>query len=274
MKRISLETRSSNHEKERTIETGAKDENRDDENRGLMGRQLKHRIYKEDDRGSIDECVVRGRVDNAVDEVRIRNGDVMGGRGGDDDASVDNVGGDCGVISLKVLVTMMMMPVLVMLVVMSVKVLVMIMMMKMLVVMVLVMMMMVPVLLSYADVDVSEGVGNDNGVGGELVGCRDFGDGVNGGNGSKAEVVRGSYVNNGDVHNGGDDVKSCLSVRQSHSSNGDGDGDGDGDEQVVKFDSGHEYVTSAGYSEKTSLVSKRFFCSYSSYDNYFEMTRN
>ena len=122
---------------------------------------------------------------------------------------------------------------------------------------------------SYAGVDVSEGVGNDNGVGGELVGCRDFGDGVNGGDGSKAEVVRGSDVNNCDVHSGGDDVKSCLSVRQSHSSNGDGD-----DEQVVKFDSGHEYVTSADYSEKTSLVSKRFFCSYSSYDNYFEMTRN
>ena len=90
------------------------------------------------------------------------------------------------------------------------------------------------------------------------------------GDGSKAEVVRGSYVNNGDVHSGGNNVKSCLSVRQSHSSNG----DGDGDEQVVKFDSGHEYVTSADYSGETSLVSKRFFCSYSIYDNYFEMTRN
>ena len=267
VKRISLETTSSNHEKEGTIETGAKDENRDNENRGLMGRQLKHRIYKEDDRGSIDECVVRGRVDNAVDEVRIRNGDVMDGRGVDDDATVDNAGGDCGGdfsegvgnddddasvgnaggdISEGVIddnddenaggdgvgndddgASA-----------------------------------------SYADVDVSEGVGNDNGVGGELVGCRDFGDGVNGGDGSKAEVVRGSDVNNCDVHSGGDDVKSCLSVRQSHSSNG------DGDEQVVKFDSGHEYVMSADYSEKTSLVSKRFFCSYSSYDNYFEMTRN
>ncbi|KAL9964967.1 hypothetical protein ACROYT_G028685 [Oculina patagonica] len=94
VKYISLEITSSNHEKKGAIATGSKDENR-----GLIEkikeRQLEHGIDKEsDDRGSIDQCVVSVLVNYGGDGECIRSGDVVCGRGIDDDGSVGDAGGD------------------------------------------------------------------------------------------------------------------------------------------------------------------------------------
>ncbi|KAL9963885.1 hypothetical protein ACROYT_G027439 [Oculina patagonica] len=216
VKDISLEITSSNHEKKGAIATGSKDENR-----GLIAkikeRQLEHGIDKEsDDRGSTDQCVVS--VNYGGDGECIRSGDVVCGRGIDEDGSVgeavgdddddddENAGGagvdngDDGAI------------------------------------------------VSEIGIDISEGVSYDygDGVGGELAVGGDFDYGGSGGDSNKAEVEVDSDVNNDDVHSGGDDDKIGLSACQSHGSDGDGDGGAD------KFDSDHD--TSVDYTVETTFV--------------------